>query len=78
MRKERLLDKGLLTIAEMAERMNVSSNTIKIWRRHGMLKAYPYNNKNECLFEPPAEGSPTKQQGLPYKQRQQFQQFNAD
>jgi len=77
-RKERLLEKGFLTFEEMAERMNVSAGTIKVWRRHGMLKAYPYNNKNECLFEPPAEGSPTKQQGLPYKQRQQFQQFNAD
>jgi hypothetical protein len=62
----------------MAELMNVSNNTIQIWKRNGMLKAYPYNNKNECLFEPPGEGSPAKQQGLPYNQRKQFQQFNAD
>jgi DNA invertase Pin-like site-specific DNA recombinase len=77
-RKERLREKGFMTLEEMAELMNVSNNTIQIWKRNGMLKAYPYNNKNECLFEPPGEGSPAKQQGLPYNQRKQFQQFNAD
>lgn len=74
----RLEEKGYITLEEMAKKLNVRKNTIQIWKRQGMLKSYPYNCKKECLFEPPGEGSPTKQQGLPFSQREQFQQFDTD
>ena len=77
-RRARLKEKGYITLEEMAEKLNVSKNTVQIWKRQGMLKSYPYNCKNECLFELPGESSPTKQQGLPFNQREQFQQFSAD
>ena len=76
-RYDRLREKGFLTADEMAQKLNVSRNTVQIWKRQGMLKAHPYNTKCECLFEPPGPSAPLKQQGLPFNQRQQFQQFNV-
>ena len=77
-RRARLEEKGYITLEEMSKGLNVSNNTVQIWKRQGMLKAHPYNCKKECLFEPPGEGFPTKQQGLPFSQRKQFQLFSAD
>jgi hypothetical protein len=49
----------------MAEKLNVSSNTIKIWRRHGLFKSYKYNDRGERLFElGPKEMMPHKSQGF--------------
>ena len=67
-RYERLRERGLLTADEMAKELNVASITIKIWRRHGLLKGYKYNDKGERLFElGPKEIMPVKSQGLKYK-----------
>lgn len=64
-RYDRLRKKGLLTVDEMAEKLNVSSTTIKIWRRYGLLKSYKYDDKGERLFElGPKETMPRKNQGL--------------
>ena len=30
---------------EIAEQLQVTTNTIKIWRRHGLLLGHPYNDK---------------------------------
>ena len=65
MRYDRLREKGLLTVDEMAEKLNVASNTIKIWRRYGLFKSYKYNDRGERLFElGPKEMMPHKSQGL--------------
>ncbi len=67
-RYERLREKGLLTADEMAKELSVASITIKIWRRHGLLKGYEYNEKGERLFElGTKETMPVKSQGLKYK-----------
>ena len=64
-RYERLREKGLLTVEEMAETLNVSTCTVKIWRQYGLLKSYSYNDKGERLFElGPKEMRPRKSQGL--------------
>lgn len=59
-RYDRLREKGLLTVKEMAARLEVIPQTVKIWRAAGLLTAYPYNSKNECLYEPPAPDRPRK------------------
>lgn len=53
-RYDRLRKKGLLTIEEISERLTVPRQRIGIWRRHGLLKAYPANNKYAWLYEDPA------------------------
>jgi DNA-binding transcriptional regulator YiaG len=51
-RFERLREKGLLTLQELAEKLNVSTYTVKIWGNAGLLRGYPFNDKHECLYEP--------------------------
>jgi DNA invertase Pin-like site-specific DNA recombinase len=53
---DRLRAKGLLTIAEIAERLGVHTSTIKAWHRAGLLTSHQANDKNERLFEPPVAG----------------------
>ena len=62
-RFERLRARGMLTIEEMADRLNVHHMTVKAWNRHGLLIAYPYSAKNECLYAPPGPDAPRKMQG---------------
>jgi DNA invertase Pin-like site-specific DNA recombinase len=59
-RYDRLRDRGMLTMAEVGERLNVAPATVKSWNQAGFLKSHPYNDKNECLFEPPGEGAPVR------------------
>jgi hypothetical protein len=59
-RYDRLRDAGMLTTAEVAGVLGVSIATVKIWRRRGMLRAHAYNDKNECLYEPPGPDAPQK------------------
>ena len=59
-RYDRLREKGLYTLEEIAKKFNVSQDTIKIWRRRGLLKAFAYDDKPEYLFEEPAESAPVK------------------
>jgi DNA invertase Pin-like site-specific DNA recombinase len=55
---ERLRARGLLTTAEIAERLAVHPTTIKAWQHAGLLTSHKANDKNERLFEPPAPGDP--------------------
>jgi DNA invertase Pin-like site-specific DNA recombinase len=60
---ERLRARGLLTRAEMADRLKVSADTVKIWGRHGLLPRHRCNDKLEFLYEPPGPQAPIKMQG---------------
>ena len=59
-RYERLRERGLLTLAQIAKRRNVGPETIKIWRRRGLMRAYAYNDKNQYLYEDQGKESPVK------------------
>ena len=61
-RFERLRARGLLTIEEIAERLTVSTWTIKKWRKRGLLHGHAYNDKPCRLYELP-EYPPTKREG---------------
>lgn len=52
-REERLRKAGKLTIGEIAERLGITPQTVRVWRLAGRLKAYRCNDKNEFLFDPP-------------------------
>jgi DNA invertase Pin-like site-specific DNA recombinase len=59
-RYARLRARGLLTQAEVAERLAVAPATIKSWRRAGLLVAHRYDDKGQCLFDPPGPEAPKK------------------
>ena len=59
-RHDRLRSRGFLTLAELAQRLNVSTATIKYWRRAGLLKAHRYDERNDYLFEQPDDNTPIK------------------
>lgn len=68
-RYDRLRERGLLTLAEIADELGVSTATVKRWRGHGLLAATPYNDKNECLYEHPGDKPPVKQPGRELSKR---------
>ena len=54
-RYERLRKRGLLRLAEMAERLRVSTGTVRAWRDKGRLTAHVFNGRGECLYEWPED-----------------------
>ena len=77
-RYDRLRESGKLTLAEIAKQLHVSTTTVKIWRRHGLLRGHPYNDKNECLFDPPDQAAPAKSQGRKLSERRRFPEVVTD
>ena len=65
----RLRARGLLTLTEMAERLDVTTGTIKVWRRHRLLRAVAYTDRSEYLYEPPGADAPVKSQGCKLSER---------
>jgi len=59
-RFDRLRERGLLTISEMARACGVSINTIGHWRRKGKIRAHTVNNRMQFLFEHPGPNPPKK------------------
>ncbi|HEY8744371.1 MAG TPA: recombinase family protein, partial [Chloroflexota bacterium] len=50
----RLRTAGFLTLDEIAATLNVCTDTVKQWRRGGLLRAQPYNDKGQYVYEPVA------------------------
>jgi DNA invertase Pin-like site-specific DNA recombinase len=59
-RYQRLRDRGLLTMAEVARTFGICLATAKVWRRAGLLRAHAYDDKPQYLFEPPGAAAPTR------------------
>jgi DNA invertase Pin-like site-specific DNA recombinase len=57
-RRQRLRSQGMLTLAEIAAVHSVANNTIKAWRRAGIVSGQRYNDKGEYLYYPPDPASP--------------------
>lgn len=74
-RFDRLREKGLLTIGEMAEKLEVSTSTINAWRRHGLLKGYFYDDRKAFLYEGPGVDKPFKCQGRKLSKRCKNSEF---
>jgi hypothetical protein len=71
-RYERLRAAGMLTIEEIAQTLAIAERTVKKWRRAGLLRGHPYNDKNSCLYEPPGPDGPAKGQGRKLSKRRRF------
>jgi DNA invertase Pin-like site-specific DNA recombinase len=61
-RYSRLRARGMLTLREIATRLDISTATAKIWRRAGLLRSHRCNDKGEALFEQPGPDTPIKYQ----------------
>ncbi len=57
-RRSRLRATGMLTLAEIAAAHGVANNTIKAWRRTGIVTGTRYNDKGEFLYHPPDPDNP--------------------
>jgi DNA invertase Pin-like site-specific DNA recombinase len=62
-RYARLRARGMLTRDEIAQRLNVSADTVKTWARLGLLRGHACNAKHEQLYEPPGPNAPRQKQG---------------
>jgi DNA invertase Pin-like site-specific DNA recombinase len=51
-RFDRLRERGMLTVKELAEQLGVSITTINRWRRSGQLQGIPYERRR-YLYQPP-------------------------
>jgi DNA invertase Pin-like site-specific DNA recombinase len=56
-RYARLRATGKLTVDEVASLLRVSTMTVRRWGKKGIIKTYPYNDRNGCLFEHPGVNS---------------------
>jgi DNA invertase Pin-like site-specific DNA recombinase len=61
-RYERLRAKGLLTLTEISRRLGVARSTVRLWRRHGLLKAA--HTGKVFLYEPVDPETIRKNQGV--------------
>lgn len=68
-RYDRLRKAGMLTVEEMAQVLGIHPQRVKIWNRHGLIRGYAYNGKNDCLYEHPGENPPRKAQGVKFSKR---------
>jgi hypothetical protein len=68
-RYDRLRAAGMVTVREMAAMLGITSDSVKIWNRHGLLHGHAYNDRNECLYEPPRNNPPHKSQGHKLSER---------
>ena len=59
-RRTRLLEAGFLTPEDVATRYGVKLHTVHLWRRRGLLRAHPVNDKGDYLYEIPTENLPAK------------------
>jgi len=63
-RYDRLREQGLLTLEEIAKQLQVSTSTIKSWRHYGVLRAVPYNDKHQYLYDLASGRHVAKRQGV--------------
>lgn len=63
-RYQRLRDRGLLTLLEIADKLKVSVGTIRRWQHRGLLRVHAYDDQNCCLYEDPGSAGPKKDRRL--------------
>jgi hypothetical protein len=54
-RFDRLRERGMLTLNEMAERLAIFTTHVKIWRAAGLLHAHLCNDKNDIYTKIPVQ-----------------------
>ena len=56
----RLRALGMLTEQEIAAMIGITAASVKEWRYRGLLSAHRYNDRGDCLFDPPPTDLPKK------------------
>jgi hypothetical protein len=51
-RYDRLRERGMMTIDEVAKETKVTLQTVRRWQKNGLLRAHPCNNKGLYLYSP--------------------------
>lgn len=59
-RRTRLLEQGLLSPDDIAKRYGVARSTVHLWRRRGLLRAHPINDRGDYLYEIPPDVLPAR------------------
>ena len=59
-RFDRLRERGMLTIAEIASKLDVSEQTIWRYQKLGIVQGHPFDDQNRCLYEDPGPSSHKK------------------
>jgi DNA invertase Pin-like site-specific DNA recombinase len=77
-RFDRLRGAGMLTAAEVALQLGVCISTVHDWRQSGLLKALPFSDKCEYLYEPVGSSPPRKHQGIKRTDPRRFSQSFPD
>jgi hypothetical protein len=68
-RRQRLLDAGLIPLAQMAQQLGVSTGTVKIWYHTGIVSGQRYNDKDQVLYNPPGPNPPARPPRTPARHR---------
>lgn len=74
-KKQRLREKGMLTLKEMMRNLKVKQSTVRAWRNAGIVKGHKVSDKREYLYEPPGKNV-RKQQGAKLVERATLVQSN--
>lgn len=69
---DRLRERGLLTLREMAELLGVSTSTVKKWHSAGLLRGEQANDKGEHLYGHPGATLPAKKMGSKLDERRRL------
>ena len=77
-REQRLRDAGMLTLAEIAALLGVSTGTVKAWYHAGLITGHPFNDKGQCLYPPPGDNPPARAQGRKLSKRRSLCLAPAD
>lgn len=59
-RFDRLRNRGMVTMSELAEQLDVARDTVKNWNQAGFLRSHLYNDRNDYLFEAMGDEAPVK------------------
>lgn len=76
-RYDRLRERGLMTVQEVAAALGITAQTAQRWAQQGVLKSHCYSEKNERLYERPGPNAPKKHEKLRTK-RVKLCQVNID
>jgi len=77
-RYDRLRKRGLLTVKEMAQQLDVHPNTVREWRKRGVLKAHAYHDYNAFLYEPVGKHRPQKRPRVRFDDHRRFPKIPCD
>ena len=61
--KDRLLERGMLTPHQIAQRCGIPYNTVKFWRQKGRIHGIPCNDRGHWLYYPSVPEKHSKMKG---------------